>query len=86
LYLDERSNWFEKKSLNINKQIQLMNNLDIRGIFKTTNESLFYIFVKFSSLVNINLKENVSKLYRSKIRNDLNSNIIVIFNNKNNNN
>lgn len=63
-----------------------MNNLDIRGIFKTTNESLFYIFVKFSSLVNINLKENVSKLYRSKIRNDLNSNIIVIFNNKNNNN
>lgn len=63
-----------------------MNNLDIRGIFKTTNESLFYIFVKLSSLVNINLKENVSKLYRSKIRNDLNSNIIVIFNNKNNNN
>lgn len=49
----------KKKSLNLNEEIQLMNNLDICGISKTTNESLFYILMKLSSLVNINLKEKM---------------------------
>lgn len=40
-----------------------MNNLDIRGISKIINESLFYILVKFSSLVNINLKEKIEVNY-----------------------
>lgn len=40
-----------------------MNNLDIRGISKTKNESLFYILVKLPSLVNINLKEKMQVNY-----------------------
>lgn len=60
-----------------------MNNLDICGIPKTTNKSLFDILPKLSYLVNANLQEeDVSKLYRNKMCNDLNSNIIVMFNNK----
>lgn len=64
--------------------MQLVNNLDIYGIPKFINESLFDILMKLSNLVYVNVKEqDVSKLYRSKTGNGLNSSIIVIFNNKN---
>jgi len=73
-----------KRSHNVNEQLKLLNNLDICGIPKTTNGSLFDILAKLSNLVNVEVKEeDICKAYRTKTRNDSNNSTIVIFNNKN---
>lgn len=71
-----------KISLNTSEQQQLVNNITVSGIPITKNENIFDLIKITADNHNINLqKSDTVSAYRLKIKNNVDSKIIIKFNN-----